>query len=577
MARIETTHGDYTTTVSLSEQHMGVLSGSFQIPVTHELVTAGALETWQPLRINVFDSDDGTGGVLVYSAYVLKLSIDASLTLTVQFVGPEKVFERIFLRASDITFTDTTDAAELAGRVIAYLSRDNETRRGVQSLMLSNVDTGEDQRENAWYVRGLDQHGGTQNVGWYQYASDDDPATYARGVATTSATTSTRRRLRVRTFNYNSVLPIERAVLRVRQRASSGINWANTLRLVDLDDGDFYAEDTTVATYDLPAPTAITDTEIDITTAVTSVWTNADDLRGTGTVGSTGLALDFILEADSNDSDKAWDIYDVLLTLHYDATTTQWPITPGAAESSGISLDPPSTDQLMHVRDWLDWCAEQGQLEWRLTPDPVRLGGATVEIRPTVGSAVTFGSYDEGGNISRQSADEDGEQQYSVVRVTAQNNPQFALVSDTPTLMAKRLHEWVEVYDRKGTPTTEYAADLLARLKEPSLPFRITVPRQPDLWSGIRPADTVLLRLEHAPVRAWEGRVRLLERQINEASGGATCTLLPIVGTLGTTADDRPTVAVNRQTRRVKETPEMRIKQRFWQLIRTGFRDNFSS
>lgn len=569
MARIDTIEDTYITDVTLSEQLMGEVSGSFSIPVSHDLVQRGALDPWQPLRVNLLDGGDTP---LAFPAYVTKRSIGAGEDLTVMFAGAEVALANVHLQSSDIGFSGSTDAAEVATRVIAYLGRTKETRRAGYSAAIVNRDVGQQDHETRWRYWELHPLDDSIRVNWTQFAADGSPATYARGKSAISSTSSTLRRLRLARYAFTKTTAITKATLKIRHRVSSGLNWSNSVRLIDLSTGTFWDENSTVATYDLPSPLNFTDTEIDITSDVTGVWTNVDDVNGDG-----GIGFDFILQASSASDTKFWDIADVLLTLHFDTTYSEWPIVPGTVETSGISVSPPSSSQLMSVRDWLDWCAEQGQLEWRVTDDPLVIGGAYVDIGPTVGSPVTFGSYEDGGNVQRLGADEDGLQQFSVVRVTTQANPNFDLVDDPATFKRIGHREYVHVYDRKGSPSTTLAEELLQELKQSSLPFRVRVPRSADLWSGIRVGDTVHLGLTHAPVRRWEGTVRLIQRNVDDAGSVADCVLLPMVGVLGTVDDERPPVSINRTTRRVRETRGMALKRRLHQMLRAGFRDNYSS
>lgn len=581
MAIIATPHGDYTQTVQVSNDAlMETASVTFEVPADHDLVRAGAFADWQPVTISIPDvpyqvPGGPVGGALHFPGYITLVTNNGGDDLTVTVEDASAVLKRVYRQASEIGFTSATEAMEVARRFIATINAGQETRRASYSTAHDNSSAGERVTASSWwYFEPHDDFPRAERIRWDQMVADGNPETYARAEATTDSTSSTLRRLRVGPFSFASTNAITKASVRIRHRVDSGVHWSNTLRLVEIDmvptNAGYDGESTTVATYELSNPLSVTDEVIDITSDVTANWTNANDVNN-------DLYFDLIVEASAANANRLWRVYDLELTLATANVITQWPIRVGEVEETAMTVSPPSNSTLKSLWAWLEWLREQAGLEWRIRHDPVAIGGAYVDLKPAVGQAVTWGSLEDGINVTRRNVTRNAKERYSKVRVTTPSSPTYASATDNATQREIGFHEVVIDYER-GTPASSFATQKLNEFKQTVLVAQLEIPRAVNTWSGLRPGDTVWLGLDRAPDRRWDGTVRVVARpSIDEASGKASVTVVAVSGEIAGSDGGQAETTIERTTAQVKETPSLRKRRLGQHLLALAFRDNRSS
>ncbi len=581
MAIIATPHGDYTQTVRVSNDAlMETAVVTFEIPADHDLVDAGAFKDWRPVTVSIPDvpyqvPGGAVGGALYFPGYVTSVTENGDEVLTVTVEDASAVLKRVYRQASEIGFTSATEAMEVARRLIATINAGQETRRASYSTAHDNSSAGERVTASAWwYFEPHDDFPQYERTRWDQLVADGNPDTYARAEATTDSTSGTLRRLRVGPFRFASTNAITKATVKIRHRVDSGVLWSNTLRLIEADmvptNAGYDGESTTVATYDLSSPLSITDEVIDITTDVKANWTNASDVNN-------DLYFDLIVEASADNANRLWRVYDLELTLATANVITQWPIGVGEVEATAMNVSPPSNSTLKSLWAWLEWLREQAGLEWRVRHDPVVIGGAYLDLKPIVGSAITWGALEDGINVKRQSVTRNAKERYSKVRVTTPSSPNYASATDNATQREIGFHEVVIDYER-GTPATSFASQKLSEFTQTVLVAQLEIPRAVNTWSGLRPGDTVHLGLGRAPDRRWDGMVRVVARpSIEESTGRASVTVVAVSGEIAGSDGGQSETTIERTAAQVKETPSLRKRRLGQHLFALAFRDNRST
>jgi hypothetical protein len=302
--------------------------------------------------------------------------------------------------------------------------------------------------------------------------------------------------------------------LRIWAYASPGVRWNNSVQL-SLDNGDSWGP-----SHPIPAPSQLVQQFIDLTDD--RAWT-AEDLYS--------IRIRLTEEADADYVDEVrWNIFYVAIQVEFGEIYDNWPIVQTEVDSGGPTLTLP--EDRKSLLDWLLYLNEQTGYEFAGSSSLNHIGYSGLTWRPRIGADVLATVQIDGLEVPVVSLEEnqnlndpgsvgvDGALVFSQVRVTAQGLPD---VVRTNLELARDIgiHESVIDLGNNVTATEQSnRADLLLQqASSPSMNFSVKVPRIPGLWSALQLGNTVLTRIQQAPVQPWEGTTRILGWNLDETAG----------------------------------------------------------
>jgi len=259
------------------------------------------------------------------------------------------------------------------------------------------------------------------------------------------------------------------------------------------------------------------------------------------------------------------------------------PLLPGAIDPNA----PAGSLAVGHkmLNEWFTDLVEQTGYEWAIHPT-TRLGWATLDWQKSVGgvfsTTVTIDGVDvplagiEQGQLAQQPKTlVDGMAAITRVYAYAINTTtgaQTSAVADDTAAQAKiGIHEKILKGNSSDTSAILQASanSTLLAYQQSQVSFTVLVPRIPGLWSALRVGATLFFRGLRMPYAAWEGTVRIVQRDIDEGAGMMTLTLLPLAQTSPAVPGSGFSVAPARTTQQAKFPPGKMARRNLVQVLQS--------
>lgn len=524
MALIRTIYGDTLASTTLSRggipggqnlvPFMDVTEVNFSLPIDNDLVQIGAFNAWMPIAVRIQDGDEVNGGSNIDIACWPVLLERADNVLNVTAYDAAKWLER---RTAVRVSSSELPAGEHFLGLFANAIENAEERSANQYATYLPSDS-------AWPYSLPTQlnavHWGTQWVG---------------AAAVNSGHTSGHRQCTFTLDPFSTASAPTTVKLRIFSDESPGVVWSNTIA-VSVDGGTTW--DTAHA---IPAQSSIHETWIDLT--ADHSWLAAD---------LSSITIRCTVEADADyagswDTDHTifdgprWAIYHMAIRAEFATTAPDaWPIIPTGYDTGGPLLTLPAERKTL--RAWLDWMVDQGAGEWAIQSDWNHPGVAGLSFASRIGSdlaaSVVIGgqsrqvaALEEHGLIAAVTKVQvNGEELFSRIRITATGLPD--VVVENSTLINDPYFGVQEIALDLGTSTAAEQADTAAakldEIGHPVMVFQFTIARIPGLWAALVPGTTAICWIEHAPIKSWEGVIRIVGWSIDDQAGTVTIDALSV-------------------------------------------------
>jgi hypothetical protein len=504
VALIRTLFGDTEADVKYQKTFMGVGQLDFQLPLDDPMVQAGGFNAWRPLGVRLYD------GL-------------ASLDVACWSVFPRRSGALLQVTAYDAarwlqrrTAVRVTAVPQTAGQHVADLFANAEVNREERrpAVLFPRIATSTGEGQNAWVYEVPDPTDPTKTVLNHYDLNVPIGQVWASVKARSAAHDLAYRQADLSGIRFTTTEDPTAVKLRIWAYAAPGVKWNNRVQL-SVDNGDTWGP-----SHPIPAPSQLVQQFIDLTED--RAWT-ADDLYN--------VRIRLTEEADADYADEVrWNIFYVGIQVEFGEIYDNWPLVQTEIETGGPTLTLP--EDRKSLLDWLLYLNEQTGYEFANSSSLNRLGYSGLTWRPRIGTDVLATVQVEGLEIPVASLEEnqnlndpgtvgvDGALVFSQVRVTAQGLPD---VVRTNLALAKDIgiHETVIDLGNNVTATEQSnRADLLLQqASSPSMSFSVKVPRIPGLWSALQLGNTVLTRIQQAPVLPWEGTTRILGWNLDETAG----------------------------------------------------------